>query len=337
MSKSPVHCRLARPGEEEEIIRFVNRHFDWKLPLINLPEYFQYYYCFDGQVQFALAEADGEWQAAAGYILASRDSRPDLWVSVWVAKKGCNGAGLELMAALPGLTGARVIACHNIRPETRPFYEFLGWHTGRVGHFYRMADLPEYRLARPVGGRLPVSGDLMLDEVGSVTRLQALGLPPCTHTPHKDLWYISRRYFRFPHRSYRLYSVGEKGRLLAYLALRLEEAFWEEGDRPPVKVLRVVDYIGDEALLPRLGAALDRLLAESGAEYADWYCAGIDPELLAGAGFTQRREGDGALIPNYLTPIAPENTEYYYFTSQAEGFTLFKADGDQDRPNLSVY
>ena len=141
-------------------------------------------------MQFALAEADGEWQAAAGYILASRDSQPDLWVSVWVAKKGCNGAGLELMAALPGLTGARVIACHNIRPKTRPFYEFLGWHTGRVGHFYRMADLPEYRLARPVGGRLPVSGDLLLDEVGSVTRLQALGLPPCSHTPHKDLWYL---------------------------------------------------------------------------------------------------------------------------------------------------
>ena len=337
MSTNAVQCRLARPGEEEEIIRFVNRHFDWKLPLVNLPEYFDYYYRFDGRLQFALAESAGEWQAVAGYILASQDPHPDVWVSVWVAKKGCNGAGLELMAALPGLTGARVLACNNIRPETRPFYEFLGWHTGRVGHFYRMADLPRYRLAKPAGARLPVSGDLLLDEVNSVTRLDALGLPPCAHTPRKDLWYISRRYFEFPHQSYRLYSVGEKGKLLAYLALRLADAFWEGEDQPPVKVLRVVDYIGDEALLPRLGAALDRLLAESGAEYADWYCAGIDPALLAKAGFTERREGDGALIPNYLTPIAPENTEYYYFTSEPRGFTLFKADGDQDRPNLSVY
>ena len=36
--------------------------------------------------------------------------------------------------------------------------------------------------------------------------------------------------------------------------------------------------------------------------------------------------------PNYLTAV--QNTEYYYFTNQPDGFVLFKADGDQDRPNL---
>ena len=56
-------------------------------------------------------------------------------------------------------------------------------------------------------------------------------------------------------------------------------------------------------------------------------------ELLA-AGFTERVEGDGCIIPNYLTPPVHENTEYYYFTNKPESFVLFKADGDQDRPNL---
>ena len=45
-------------------------------------------------------------------------------------------------------------------------------------------------------------------------------------------------------------------------------------------------------------------------------------------------EGDGCIIPNYLTPPVHENTEYYYFTNKPENFVLFKADGDQDRPNL---
>ena len=31
-----------------------------------------------------------------------------------------------------------------------------------------------------------------------------------------------------------------------------------------------------------------------------------------------------------------QNTEYYYFTNQPDGFVLFKADGDQDRPNLPL-
>ena len=52
------------------------------------------------------------------------------------------------------------------------------------------------------------------------------------------------------------------------------------------------------------------------------------------AGFTERVEGDGCIIPNYLTPPVHENTEYYYFTNKPESFVLFKADGDQDRPNL---
>ena len=48
----------------------------------------------------------------------------------------------------------------------------------------------------------------------------------------------------------------------------------------------------------------------------------------------ERVEGDGCIIPNYLTPPVHENTEYYYFTNKPESFVLFKADGDQDRPNL---
>ena len=39
-------------------------------------------------------------------------------------------------------------------------------------------------------------------------------------------------------------------------------------------------------------------------------------------------------LKNYLTPPVHENTEYYYFTNKPESFVLFKADGDQDRPNL---
>ncbi len=82
-----------------------------------------------------------------------------------------------------------------------------------------------------------------------------------------------------------------------------------------------------------------------------WGGAGRDPEprgrrvhgllqrryprrCLAGRRFTERVEGDGCIIPNHLTPPLHENTEYYYFTNKPENFVMFKADGDQDRPNL---
>ena len=74
--------------------------------------------------------------------------------------------------------------------------------------------------------------------------------------------------------------------------------------------------------------------ADAGAEYLDCYNAGIPAAVWAAAGLTERREDDGVIIPNYLTPPLQQNTEYYYFTNQPDGFVLFKADGDQDRPNL---
>lgn len=325
---SGVQLRLARPDEAGRVVEFVNRHFDWKLPLVNRSEYFDFYYRSGEALQFALALQEGQLAAVAGYIRASRAEHCDIWVSVWVAKKGCNGIGLELMDALPRLTGAQVVACNNIRPKTMAFYRFLGWQAGRVNHYYRLAQLPAYRLARVQDHTiLPAGGDLELVPVPNAQALAALGMPPSPHTPRKDVWYMQRRYFAFPHLEYRVYSAGENGRLLAYLVCRVI-------DSGAGSMLRIADFVGDGAVLPRLGAAIDRLLRQSGAEYAECYCAGLAPELFYRAGFCQRAEGDANILPNYIQPPLFENTEYYYFTSRPENFVLFKADGDQDRPNL---
>ena len=139
--------------------------------------------------------------------------------------------------------------------------------------------------------------------------LAALGLPHSSHTPHKDLWYLQRRYFAYPHQSYDVWAVQEAGALLAYAITRTITA-------------------------AETGGALDKLLHDAGAEYLDCYNAGIPAAVWAAAGLTERREDDGVIIPNYLTPPLQQNTEYYYFTNQPDGFVLFKADGDQDRPNL---
>lgn len=348
--------RLARPGEDGRVRAFINQNFDMLLPLINRPEFYEYYYRpHGGAPQFALAEQDGALLSAAGYIAAADGPNPDVWVSVWVAKKGHNGVGLELMNALPRLLGAGVVACNNIRPKTCKLYEFLGWTAGRIPHYYRLAPRKTYRLACAKNGTLPpplplalAKGSphaLALHRVADAAALQALGMPQTPHTPRKDAWYLARRYFAYPHQQYEVWAALEQGQApawcagpkpapLAYVVTRLNPADPSGVHGPAVPVLRLVDYIGPDALLPRLGPALDALLQDTGAEYIDCYCAGIPAEVWAAAGFAQRCEGDGVTIPNYLNPPLQANTEYYYFTSAPEGFVLFKADGDQDRPNL---
>lgn len=335
---SELCLRLARPGEGPAIVDFINRHFDMQLPLVNRPEFYDFYFAgpAGGAPQFAVAEQDGEYLSAAGYIPAGQAPGADAWVSIWVAAKGHNGVGLQLMDALPGLLGARVLACNNIRANTCALYEFLGWTAERLPHYYRLGTPGPagWTLAVPGDGAetapLPVGGDLALEPVADAAALEALGLPQTPHTPRKDLWYLRRRYFEYPYFHYDVWAVREGGRLLAYLITRTVTAA-ETGCAP---VVRIVDFIGPDSVLPRLGAALDKLLREAGAEYLDCYNAGIPAAVWRAAGLRERLPGDGVTIPNYLTPPLRENTEYYYFTSAPENFVLFKADGDQDRPNL---
>lgn len=331
--------RLARPDEGPAVIAFLDENWGERHPLVHLPEFFDFYYRPfgpDGPLQFAVAEQDGRLAAVAGYVRANRLEAPDIWVSIWCAArdKACGGSGLELLDALRGLTGARLVACNNIRPRVAPLYRFVGYAAGRLPHYYRLADRAAYRVARVAEKSiLPVSGAAALRALPTESGLRASGyVPDESRRPYKDLWYLARRYYRYPHQRYDVWGVTEGGAHSAVTALLVTR-------RVPVNgtaVLRVVDYTGAPDAFPRLGAAIDQLMAECGAEYADCYCLGIPPEAMAAAGFCARAADDANILPNYLTPPLYENTEYCYSTSDTDGFTMFKADGDQDRPNLPV-
>ena len=274
---SETTFRLARLGEDAAIIDFINDNFDMRLPLLNRPELYHHYYAGRGGVpQFAVAEEDGRYVSAAGYILANTRRKPDIWVSVWVAAKGHNGVGLELMNALPGLLNADVVACNNIRPNTCTFYQFLGWRAERLPHYYRLGRRRAYYLAKPLRYSLPpVQRDLGLAKVEDAADLIPLGMPATPHTPRKDVWYMRRRYFHYPHFKYDVWAACENNKLLAYVVTRTVSA----KETGCAAVVRLVDFIGEDSVLPRLGAALDAILNREGAEYMDCYNAGIPADV----------------------------------------------------------
>ncbi len=349
--------RLACAQDEAAIRNFMHNHWDSPHPLIEVRDFFKYYYRRqDGALRFCLALSQGEICAIAGYIPSSfpdtghtpaadtTEDAPcsspksdavgcDVWVSLWVADPEASGAGLALMAEMPALTKCRTLSCNNIRPKTRAFYHFLGFTTARMGHFYHLAPSESYRIAhiaQPVV--LPVSGSATLSLLSSPAELNACGFcPPKDANPYKDLAYISQRYFAFPRQSYDVYAAFLPGKEtpFALLCTRLIPALGSA-------VLRIADYIGPPESFAQLGVAIRRLLGESGAEYADLYCDGIPENTLHSAGFALRCEHSEDIIPNYLSPPLIQNTEYYYFTSNPKGFAIFKADGDQDRPNIDL-
>lgn len=322
---NPITCRLARPDERTLITSFLDEHWGSRHPLIHCDDFFNYYYTSKDTLQFALAFSGEELCAVAGYILANQCPEPDIWVSIWCAKKGCNGAGLELMAALPKLTNARVMACNNIRPKTMAFYTFLGYTAARLPHYYRLGTHSSFEVAKiACPERLPVAPGKPLEPLATEEDFRAVFKPNDAVCPYKDMWYLVRRYYHFPRQTYQVWHL--EGRILVTRTVEVDTQ----------RVLRVVDYIGLPEDFPLLGFGIDQLMQELDVEYSDCYCAGISAEQMALAGWSERGEDCANIIPNYLTPPLYENTEYYYFTSEPNHFMMFKADGDQDRPNITV-
>lgn len=88
--------------------------------------------------------------------------------------------------------------------------------------------------------------DLGLAKIESAADLIPLGMPATPHTPRKDVWYMRRRYFHYPHFKYDVWAAQENGKLLAYVVTRTVTA-QETGC---AAVVRLVDFIGEDSVLP---------------------------------------------------------------------------------------
>ncbi len=339
---SEYEFKLCTYADKTAIVQFMKENWGSEHPLIHNSNFFTHYYdsakdiygdSENRPLQFAIAMQNSAIVAIAGYIYTSRQKPIDIWVSIWCAVKGKNGVGLELMEKLPQLTGARVMACNNIRPKTMPFYTFLGYTAQMLPHYYRLADKATYSIANVAKKTiLPVSSShISLRLIQSFNQLQSMYTPNLNLRPNKDLWYIKRRYFDYPYKKYEVYAITDNNDNNKCTCLLI--VFTANANN--TNVLRIVDFIGEPNMFASLSSSINKLMIDKNAEYADCYCYGISEDTFNKAGFIMRRQDDNNIIPNYLYPPAYENTDYYFFTTDSNNFTMFKADGDQDRPNIT--
>jgi hypothetical protein len=100
--------------------------------------------------------------------------------------------------------------------------------------------------------------------------------------------------------------------------------------------LRLVDFLGSANAMTRAGAGLQDLLRRSGAEYLDFFCSGMRPELAA-AGFHELPPAAASpiVLPGHFEPFERSNVELVYSLRGPGDIPIVcKGDADQDRPNL---
>jgi hypothetical protein len=231
------------------------------------------------------------------------------------------GIGLRLYKNIVKEYQPEFIGSVGIESRAVPFHEWQGFVVGTMDHHVVLRGKRISREKNPA-----VSFQKITQK-----ELQGLETEPLYRhqRPLKSDTYLINRFMKHPVYHYDLYAIMEESRLRALCVVR---PIRHEG-----KVfLRLVDFIGPNEAVPLLGDFAAALLERYDAESIDLYSHGIPASLLRDAGLINRRETEGLIVPNYFEPFENKNVDLIFGHKASPAgpiIRLFKADGDQDRPN----
>lgn len=324
--------RLAVYEEIPDVMLFIDTYWKKGHILAVNREFFEYEMVVDDVVNFLIAKnrETGVIEGVLGYLPCSKDKEKlDLWGVIWKTVPGAMPMlGMELKKRLFVVAGARTDLGVGANSGTSvPLLgRILHYYTGKMKHYYRLSDLPDYRIAKITDKVIPESRQpdgLEAVELNSIGELEEFFdfSSVSDNIPYKDSWYYNRRFYEHPVYRYKLWGLS-RGSDRAVMVTRIQECMGSS-------VVRIVDYLGEQGLFAYCGRFIDGLI--QGSEYADFYFDGFDEEHVKAAGFTEAGEN---IIPDYFSPFEQVNVDIYVDSSNNKDKCLFfKADGDQDRPS----
>ena len=126
-----------------------------------------------------------------------------------------------------------------------------------------------------------------------------------------------------------MHGIHVSERLCGLIASRLAPATSSHA-------LRIVGFYGTAATLAPCGSAIRQLLRQTGDEYTDLFSVGLSDEALTAAGFAPVDKDESVIVSNHFEPFErSKNGSIAFAFCTDRPVVLFRADGDQDRPNLA--
>ena len=276
----------------------------------------------------------GRLDGVIGYLPASDIKDPlDVWTCMWLTRRkgSMPFLGLEILNRMKDIIGFRcqIGVGTNSKTALPLAKNKANQYIYKMNHYYRLSGCEDYKIAKissPVKLDRPDVKQFTLEPIHSINGIEAcLDDAGACSIPLKNAWYMNKRFFGHPIYTYLVWAIVDSGEKKGFLVGR-EIALHEK------KVLRVVDFWGEQELVGGLFDAFGQLLNVGAYEYVDFYILGVDDVHLRNAGFVHKTEEDPNIIPNYFEPFVQSNIDIYG-TSTIPDVRMCKADADQDRPN----
>ena len=283
----------------------------------------------------AVGAETGKIYGFISYALNNHDfDHPDISAPMFQTLKTSNQSlGIDMVLALQKLTNCRALCSPGIVKKTKGLYDFLGYQTGLMQHYYRLGNVDEFKICHiehvpELAQALPVQYTMRqlhtMDEIQDAFAFEDYR----DVVPYRDAWSVQRRYFENIGYEYAIQGIfDEGGTCRALLVGRTIEC-------NGAKMFKIIDYLGDDEALAHCQDALGAFIADGGYEYVDFYEFGIDADIMEQAGFTLREKKDTNIIPNYFEPFEQRNVDIYCYTTYPGKFHIYRTDSGQDRPNF---
>lgn len=315
---------FARKTDIPEIMEFIDLHWKKGHILTRDREFFEYFYITkEDSVNFVISRnAKNLINGVLGFVHYD-DERKNISLALWKALPEQDSfVGLELFDFLITELRPDIVATLGVNIDTSgEIYLLYDYVLGTMKHWYRLADLNNYRIAKVKDKVIPLVQSACVNSVKIISNADEIpeNFVYDKNALPKNKKYLNRRYFKHPVYRYKAFLFD--GSLIVITRKQLYQHS---------SCLRVVDILGDYNKIPQMTDYLDKYLLENGIEYMDIYNVGVSDEIFQKAGFMEVTENN--IIPEHFAPYEPKNIDINYSSSKQD-IILFKGDGDMDRPS----
>ena len=334
--------KICEKEDLPRLLTFINTYWKKNHILVRSKEIldFQYYNRETGKYDFVLAEntQTGELDGIRGWIrvdqydpaLAQYD---EVWSAVSKVRTDVENNEIKVLGSYLWryLEKHKGFGTVGISRFSFAMHTAIRHKTCSLGQFFILNhETKDFKVAViPADYQFPTEkkeSDRHLHEIEDINAI-ADDAVPAFYRPFKSKTYLINRFARHPVYHYHFYGIYEGNELKSILVGKFVEI---NGG----KILRIVDVLGSLEDVGRLYDDFQSILHESGSEYVDFLCFGIDDSVFQNMGFDKLDpEQDKLIIPNYFEPFEAKNIVINGAYKPADHYCMFKADADQDRPS----
>lgn len=334
---------ICKKEEGDDVVDFLRKHWSSNHCLVKSRELFdwQYYNKKTGNYNFIIArnKQRGEIDCIHGFIpVYMYDESNDtgyIWGALWKTRDDIRtfGLGMALMCYMNRIFPMTKWIAFGLSQYSISNYTSLDFVCREAEHYFLLNPIKkQFKLCEGIESYInPEYSDddnfsFKECSLGDYNKINPDNDIFNAYNSFKTKEFYINRYFKHPWYEYKAYSISndEIKAIIFTRECKVEES----------KCLRIVDYVGDHIWLETINGKLKKLLEQNDYEYIDMIIAGENPDVIKKAGFVNKKIDENIIIPNYFEPFVKENVRMFYtYHKNCGSSVLYKADGDQDRPN----